>query len=209
MKIDPFVFGDFQTNCYVLRPEEKGSHCLIIDPGYSSEDLLDFLEEQKLTPVKILLTHGHCDHIAGISLLRRAFPHVPVCIGEADSGMLTDNVKNLSLMAGQPVELEQPDVLLRAGDLIELQEIRLKVIPTAGHTPGGISFYEAQEGVVFTGDSLFAGSVGRTDFPGGNQRQLQMEIRDNLFSLPDHIRVYPGHGPATDIRTEKNTNPFF
>jgi len=209
MKMKSFIFGDFQTNCYVLTPEGRGTHCLILDPGYSAEELLDYLEEQKLTPEKILLTHGHCDHIAGVSLLRRAFPHVQVCIGEAEGAMLTDAEKSLSGLAGHPVELQAAEVLLHAGDVIDLQEIHLKVIPTAGHTPGGISFYEAEEGVVFSGDSLFAGSIGRTDFPGGNERQLKTGIRENLFSLPERVKVYPGHGPATDIGTERNTNPFF
>lgn len=204
-----FALGDFETNCYVLRSGHSAKKCLVIDVGFSAGPLLDFLEAEDLEPQRILLTHGHCDHVAGIPLLHERFGPVPVCIGTDDGAMLTDSNLNLSSLMAAPLNLAAADELLKPGGIIEYEEIRLAILPTPGHTPGGLSFYCEADAAVFAGDSLFAGSIGRADFPGGSEKTLLESIRKELLGLPDETKVYPGHGPATTVGAEKRTNPFF
>jgi hydroxyacylglutathione hydrolase len=208
MKIDRFILGAFQTNCYVLRPEEAALDCVVIDPGFDPEDLLGFIEQHPVNPVAVVITHGHADHIAGVAALRQAYPKIRVYVHRVDAGALTDSDANLSVLTGSVVETEPADVLLGDGDLIEEAGIRLKVLHTPGHTQGGICLYVESEGVVFSGDTLFADSVGRTDFPGGDMDRLIEGIRIKLFTLPDKTAVYPGHGMRTTIGREKRANPF-
>lgn len=221
MKIDCFALGAYQTNCYVLRRSEDATDCLIVDAGFDSERLVNFLQEQKLNPVALILTHGHIDHIAGVNLLRYKFANVKVCIHKFDAEMLEEPISNLSAMTGVSYTAAPADMTLpapassdtsRGGgtdrDMIELAGLKLEVIHTPGHTPGGISLYSAEYGVVFSGDALFADSVGRTDFPGGSMTQLVSSIKDKLLTLPDETKVYPGHGPATTIAREKSYNQF-
>lgn len=209
MKIDTFVLGDYQTNCYVLRGSETTDNCLIIDPGYSPQPLLDFLQKENLAPQRIVLTHGHADHIAGIPALKQRYPDLPVLIARDDADMLTDDMLNLSTLGGQPLHLSPADQLFDIDETIDFNDISLKVLSTPGHTRGGVSLYCAEDNLVFSGDALFAGSIGRSDFPGGDHEQLIESIRTSLFALDDHTDVYPGHGPATTIGREKQTNPFF
>lgn len=221
MKIDCFALGAYQTNCYVLRRSEDATDCLIVDAGFDSERLVNFLQEQKLNPVALILTHGHIDHIAGVNLLRYKFANVKVCIHKFDAEMLEEPISNLSAMTGVSYTAAPADMTLpapassdtsRGGgtdqDVIELAGLKLEVIHTPGHTSGGISLYSAEYGVVFSGDALFADSVGRTDFPGGSMTQLVSSIKDKLLTLPDETKVYPGHGPATTIAREKSYNQF-
>jgi hydroxyacylglutathione hydrolase len=208
LQIDTFVLGDFETNCYVVRSTNQAKECLIIDPGYEAESVVEFLKEKDLAPKRILLTHGHCDHIAGIAVLQENFDPIPISISCEDDKMLTHSRHNLSLLMGQPLKFAPPDDEIAAGDVIELDGVRLEVLATPGHTPGGVSFYCPQEELIFTGDTLFAGSVGRTDFPGGSMSTLLQSIREQLLVLPDQTKVYSGHGPATTIGQEKRGNPF-
>jgi hydroxyacylglutathione hydrolase len=208
VQIDCFVLGEFETNCYVLRSTAQAKECLIIDPGFSAEPLVAFLREESLQPSKIILTHGHCDHIAGVKLLEEEFGKIPIGIGRDNAKMLGSTTKNLSLMVGKPFKIGPADELLGAGDTIELEQIRLEVLATPGHTPGCISLYCRDEGMVFSGDTLFAGSIGRTDFPGGSMPTLLDSIRKQLLVLPEQTKVYSGHGLQTTIGTEKQTNPF-
>ncbi|MBN1845169.1 MAG: MBL fold metallo-hydrolase [Sedimentisphaerales bacterium] len=207
IEIERIVLGDFETNCYVVRPDPADRRCWIIDPGFSAEVLLDWLRAGRMEPQKILLTHGHCDHIAGVETLRRAYDGLPVCIGGDDAGMLGDPQRNLSLMTGWPLQL-QADELLHPGDVLHMESLEFSVLPTPGHTPGGISFYAAAEKRLFCGDCLFAGSIGRHDFLGGSLDTLLESIRQRLLVLPDETIVYPGHGPQTTIGQEKRENPF-
>jgi len=210
VKIDTLVLGDFQTNCYVLSDPQAQApkQCIIIDPGFGAEPLVRLLKKKSMEPQKILLTHGHCDHIAGIGLVRDNFGHVPVYISRADSQMLTDAVQNLSLMMGCPIDFDQPEGFLADNDIVQLNGLKLQVISMPGHTPGGVAFYYRTEKLVIAGDSLFAGSVGRCDFPGGDMDSLLNSIRTRLFPMPDETKVYPGHGPITSIGQEKHTNPY-
>ena len=209
MKIDYLILGGYQTNCYVLRNNDSAKDCLIIDPGLDAAELIEFLDEQKLNPVAVVLTHGHIDHIAGLAAIRNRFGEIKVYIHNHDAEMLTDPTINLSAMSGSAFVTEAEDVSLKERDEIDLAGIKLLVLHTPGHTPGGISLYSKNHGVVFVGDTLFADSIGRTDFPGGSMSQLLNSVREKLFTLPDETQVYPGHGPATTIAAEKAHNPFF
>jgi len=208
MKIDRLILGDFETNCYVVRTDESARDCVVIDTGLDSREMMAFLAEHRLTPAAVILTHGHVDHIAGLAALRSAFPQVRVYIHKLDAPMLTDSRSNLSRMAMMTFTTAPADVLLADGDTIDEAGIVLKVLHTPGHTPGGICLYAESEGVVFAGDTLFAGGIGRTDFPGGDTEQLLDGIRAKLFVLPDPTVVHPGHAMRTTIGREKASNPF-
>jgi len=208
MKIDRMILGDYETNSYVLRDSETATDCVVIDTGLDVGGLIDFLEEQQLNPVAIVLTHGHADHIGGVAALRSRFADIKAHIHKLDAEMLTDPQANLSAMTGVPLSTEPEDFSLQEQSLIDLAGIELLVLGTPGHTPGGVCLYCEKDGVAFVGDTLFAESVGRTDFPGGSTSQLISSIKEKLFTLPDETKVYPGHGPATTIGHEKAHNPF-
>jgi hydroxyacylglutathione hydrolase len=208
MKIDRLILGDFETNCYVVRRDESASECLVIDTGLDSRPMIAFLTEHGLVPTAIVLTHGHVDHIAGLAALRAKFPQAKVYIHRLDAPMLTDAQANLSEMVMIPFETNAADVLLEDGDTVQGAGIVLKVLHTPGHTPGGICLYAESEAVVFAGDTLFAGGIGRTDFPGGDHEQLLESIRNRLFVLPERTAVYPGHAMRTTVGRERNSNPF-
>lgn len=205
MKIDLFVLGDYETNCYLLCEDASAKDCLIIDTGLEAGRMVDFLAAAALNPLAVVLTHGHADHIGGLARIRSRYPSVKVYIHKLDADMLAEPARNLSRLTGQHFTAAA-DVLLENGDTISQAGISLAVLHTPGHTPGGICLYSKQEKKVFVGDTLFAGSVGRTDFPGGNMEQLMASIREKLLSLPDKTAVYPGHGPATTIGRERAHN---
>ncbi|MCU0914941.1 MAG: MBL fold metallo-hydrolase [Planctomycetes bacterium] len=208
MKIDRLILGDFQTNCYVVRAEETAVVCVVVDPGLDPDSLLGLLAQHQFQPVAVLITHGHVDHIVGLAALRQQYPQVKVYIHQLDARLLTDAQANLSILAGMTFTTEPADVLLQDGDMIEEAGLRFLVLHTPGHTPGGICLYAETEAVVFAGDTLFADSVGRTDFPGGDADQLLESIRTKLLTLPDQTAVYSGHGMRTTIGREKRVNPF-
>ncbi|WP_346354161.1 MBL fold metallo-hydrolase [Azotosporobacter soli] len=196
--------GALGTNCYILYCE-KTLQAAVIDPGGDAAEIMNEIGRRNLTVAYILNTHGHADHIGANDEIK-ARTNAPICIHEADAAMLTSAQKNLSLYIGQQISGNQADRLLADGDLIELGEIKLTVVHTPGHTPGGICF--VGEDFVFSGDTLFAQSVGRTDFPGGSHVQLVNSIKNKLMALPDAMQVFPGHGPATTIGEERTMNPF-
>lgn len=209
MKIDRLILGVYETNCYVLRSSEAAKDCLIIDAGLEAVNLIKFLEEHQLNPVAVVLTHGHIDHIAGVSALRGRFPDIKVYIHKLDAEMLRETASNVSARIGrQPSTLDiiGTDFLIEKASIIKQAGIKLQVLHTPGHTPGGICLYSKGEGIVFTDDTLFANGVGRTDL-GGNMEQLIKSIKEELFILPDETAVYPGHGPVTTIAQEKAHNP--
>lgn len=209
MVIDTIIMGDFQTNCYCVRKDKKSTDCLMIDPGLEPEPLVLMLKENGYTPVDIILTHGHVDHIGGIETLREHWPKVRVTVHKDDANMLANPAENLSLMAGCMVQARPAEVLLDSEKLYyQAAGLRFRIFHTPGHSPGGICLYAAHHHVLFAGDTLFAGSVGRTDFPGGSHQTLMDSIKTKLMILPEQTRVYTGHGPETTIGNEKKFNPF-
>jgi len=209
VKIETFVVGPLETNCYVLQAGNgSGDGCWIIDPGWADRSLMDFLRDRQLSPSRVLLTHGHGDHIAGVGAIRDAYPNVRICCAKLDSHMLIDPVANMSAVMGVPMISPAADELLSPSEVLTCGLTTWTVVDTSGHTPGGVSYYCEQVGVVFAGDALFRGSVGRTDLPGGSFARLIKMIAVNLMTLPDETRVLSGHGEPTTIGHERLTNPF-
>jgi len=208
MEIDCLIMGAFQTNCYVLRKSGAARDCLIIDAGLGAGQLIDFLRERKLNPVAVVLTHGHIDHISAVTTLRTRYQNIRVYIHKLDAEMIASPLHNLSALAGRLFRIKPADLLVEDKSIIEQAGIKLKVLHTPGHTPGGICLYMEDEGIVFTNDTLFADSVGRTDFPGGGMDELIKSIREKLLTLPEETKVYPGHGQITTIAREKAHNLF-
>jgi hydroxyacylglutathione hydrolase len=208
LQIHTIVSMPFEENTYVLwRPPQR--EALVIDPGLEPDAILDFLREHALTPAAVLNTHGHADHIAGNAALKEAFPNAPLLIGAGDAPMLTDPDANLSAPFGMAIVSPKADRLVGEGDVVEAAGLRLEVLEIPGHSPGHVVFVLRETPcLVFGGDVLFRGSIGRTDFPGGSHSRLLEGIRAKLFTLPPPTVVYPGHGPVTTVGHEKRTNPF-
>jgi len=210
MRIFPLTVGPLQACCYILAAD-PGQDAAVIDPGGDAELIVSQVRYRKLVPRLILVTHGHIDHVQATAALKAAFPDAQLCIGEADADMLADAGAALANLIGLPFEPCPPDRLLADGDTLPLGSETLQVIHTPGHTPGGVCFLvrrEGEPGVLFSGDTLFAGGIGRTDFPGGSYVGLLDSIQQRLFALPDDTVVYPGHGDPTTIGEERRTNPF-
>jgi hydroxyacylglutathione hydrolase len=188
------------TNCYIFG-SKKTRDVVIIDPGADSDRIQELLSRERLTPQCIVNTHGHIDHIGANSELE-----LPVYIHEKDANFLVNPLLSLAAFYGRLKGSPKASRLLKDGDEIIISDIRLKVIYTPGHTPGGISLY--YDGIVFTGDTLFAQGIGRTDLPYGNQRDIENSIKGKLFKLDDDTLVFPGHGESTTIGTEKRDNPW-
>lgn len=208
-RVEPIVSAPFDQIAYVVwRPGRADA--LVVDPGFDPGAILDILRRHGLQPAAILNTHGHADHIAGNASLKGAFPGAPLIIGRNDAHLLTDPDANLSGPFGLPLTSPPADLLVDDGQRLELAGLSLEVREIPGHSPGSVVFVATafDPPFVLGGDVLFAGSVGRTDFPGGSGRQLAAGIRSKLFVLPDATVVYPGHGPATTVGAEKRSNPF-
>jgi glyoxylase-like metal-dependent hydrolase (beta-lactamase superfamily II) len=208
LRLQTIVSAPFDENSYVIGlPNRKDA--VVVDPGFQPELILEYLNDESLTPVAILNTHGHVDHIAGNTAIKQAFPDLPILIGHGDADMLTDADLNLSGPYGMPIVSPPADRTLHDGDKLELAGLELEVLEIPGHSPGHVVFvWRGDPIVVIGGDVLFRGSIGRTDFPGGSYDRLKSGIHAKLWPLPDNTVVYPGHGPATTIGHEKRTNPF-
>lgn len=207
MTIQMFTVGKLFTNCYIVAcPETK--EAIIIDPGFESvseaEKVFKFIEEKALKPKFVVNTHGHPDHICGNGLVKGKF-QTPILIHEKDAFMLGRLGRVIAKFAGFENSSPSADALLKDGDIISFGKITLKIMHTPGHSPGSISLVGKKE--VFTGDTLFAGSIGRTDIPRGSVLDIKESLR-KLACLPDDFKVYPGHGPTTTIGEEKRSNPF-
>jgi glyoxylase-like metal-dependent hydrolase (beta-lactamase superfamily II) len=208
LNIRLIVSRPFEENCYVVWLDGR-TDALVIDPGLEPEAVLDCLSQEGLAVAAILNTHGHADHIAGNAAVKQSFPDAPLVIGELDAPMLADPDLNLSAAFGMPLDSPRADRVLRDGERITYAGIDLEVRHIPGHSPGHVVFvHHGPPVVVFGGDVLFAGSIGRCDFPGGSMRQLVDGIRAKLFTLPAEAEVYPGHGPETTVGEEAATNPY-
>ncbi|MDR1193393.1 MAG: MBL fold metallo-hydrolase [Peptococcaceae bacterium] len=204
MDIIQMALGALETNCYILYQSGE-PECLVVDPGFESRQIAEQLEELDIRPKYIIATHGHGDHIGAIPGLKSAYPDAEILIHRLDGDLMADGKRNHSFLMGSLAE-PKADQLLEEGQEIQCGSMRLKVLHTPGHTPGGISL--TAPGCVFAGDTLFNGSVGRTDLGGGDFDVLARSIREKLYALPDETVVYTGHGPATTVGKEKKTNPF-
>lgn len=193
--------GELGANCYMLSSERAA---IVIDPGCYSREVADFLNGASEKERIILLTHGHFDHIGGAARLRIE-TGAPIAIGEKDVDALSDALVNLSAVFGHPIEPFKADRIVTDGEKITVGDIELTAIETPGHTVGGVCFLA--DDILFSGDILFAGSVGRTDFPGGDPEELMSSL-SRLLRLDGNIRVLSGHGGETTIDTERRCNPF-
>lgn len=201
------VLGSFATNCYTVANQDT-REAIIIDPADRAGFLEDLYTNQKLKPVAILLTHGHADHIGAVQELKEHYPDIKLYAGAEEKKLLMDVRLNLSQAFGKPMTIEA-DGYLADGEEIELIGAKIKCIHVPGHTEGGMCYYIEEAGILFSGDTLFNKSVGRSDFPTGDGAALIENIQSKLFSLPEDVIVYPGHENRTTIKSEKAANPFF
>jgi metallo-beta-lactamase family protein len=212
MEIKRFEFNFFGENTYVIW-DASSQEAAIVDPGMvnpeETDQIEDFIATHRLSVRYILLTHAHVDHTFGIDILKEKY-HAPVLAHKADLplGQMRGQqaeMFHLPMKLG-PVEIDR---FISANTTLNLGNERIEVIETPGHSPGGVCYYVPESSFILTGDTLFQGSIGRTDLPGGDHNTLLRSISTGLFNLPDNTVVYPGHGPATTIGKEKRTNPFF
>jgi hydroxyacylglutathione hydrolase len=229
INITPIMSIPFEENAYIAQLPGRAD-CLIVDPGMEPEKIIDYLESRGLSPAAVLITHGHSDHIAGNEALKNRWPECQLVIGAAEAAKLTDPRLNLSAMFGYRLISPPADVTLEDGEIFSAAGICLQARTIAGHSSGHVVYIikdcepcdkgdspivaDAKIGIViepimvFVGDVIFAGSIGRTDFPDGSFDQLAEGIRKILYILPDSTILLPGHGPSTTVGEEKRSNPF-
>jgi len=206
-----FQFNPLGTNCMVLWADGSKT-CTVADPGMSSDEgeqeLLSFFAREGLTPDAILLTHGHFDHVWGVERLLARFA-VPVYMNSADGGILRDGASAFrGMQSMKMLRHDFPTVDVADGDVVTTGGVSWKVIGTPGHTPGGVCYWSEDNNLLLSGDTLFAGSIGRTDLQGGDYDALMASIKDKLLNLPGETDVLPGHGQPTSIAREGMYNPF-
>ncbi len=202
--LEPLVVGELQMNCYIFGCAKTGE-AVIIDPGGDAELIIATAERIGAKVKMVLLTHGHYDHIGGLNAVKAKYG-CPVLIHVADEEALTNPMVNLSALTGADIRCQPADQILDDGDRIGVGKLQLEVLHTPGHTPGGVCF--RWENIVFGGDLLFEGSVGRTDLPGGSFDQLEESIIRRIYVLSDETVIYSGHGESTTVGFEKKNNPF-
>ena len=218
MLIKSFPAGPWQTNCYVIA-SEIGAECLIIDPGYGSmTQMKDMVEQNKLNPVAILVTHGHLDHMWSVFPIAKGYD-IPAVIHGEDRFLLSDPLAGVSeqTLAAMPMLIESGDVFAEPSEVIEVSDsakleiagLNFTVHHAPGHTAGSVLFeFPGDQRNVFTGDVLFAGAIGRTDLPGGSPDAMNSSLRNVILPLPDDSQIFPGHGPASTMTIERATNPY-
>lgn len=207
--ITSFTFSPFQENTYVISNEE--GECWIIDPGCYTEaernQLVSFIKSKRLTPVKLLNTHCHLDHIFGNAFVADTYQLSPQW--HEKETVVAENAKMAAMMYGvNPPEYRAPGGFLKPGEFLTLGKASFEILFAPGHSPGSVCFYNQEEGYAIVGDVLFRESIGRTDLPGGSHQALIQSIRTQLFTLPDDVKIYNGHGEPTTIGHEKKYNPF-
>jgi glyoxylase-like metal-dependent hydrolase (beta-lactamase superfamily II) len=204
--LESFPVGPLQCNCTVLG-DEAGGEAMVVDPGDNIPQILALLARHKLTLKQIVVTHGHIDHVGGAVRLKRA-TGAPILLNQNDLPLLAMMHEQAGWLGLETPEVAPPDVSAEDGMVAGIAGHAAHVLHTPGHTQGSICLHFAQDNLLLAGDTLFAGSIGRTDLPGGDGRQILRSIHDRILTLPEHTRVVPGHGPATTIGEERESNPF-
>lgn len=206
MKWNHIPLGPLQTNCYILSIDE---HCIIFDPGNEPQKIIQYIQTQKVKPLAILLTHAHFDHIGALDAIREQY-QIPAYIHEKEAKWIIDPALNGSQrwFPDQLLSLQPAEHIIKGEQELNIGPFQLQLYETPGHSPGSISYYLKEQGLLLAGDVLFLNSVGRTDLLGGNQAQLMQSIEAKLLTLPDDTIVCPGHGPVTTIGDERENNPF-
>ena len=207
LKVNTYPLGPIQTNCYIISDES--GNCLIMDPGEESGRIINKVKSKELTPVAILLTHAHFDHIGAVDSIRDRY-NIPVYIHEEEQDWLSDPRLNGSAKyPGLPdIRTRKADILISDEGMMTVGPFEFEVRHTPGHSPGSVSYIFGPSRFAIVGDTLFQQGVGRTDLPGGNTGILLTSIHDKLLSLDDDFIIYPGHGPSTTPEEEKDSNPF-
>ena len=206
MEIKRLILGMVRTNCYIVYTEDT-KKAVIIDPAADSKRITEEVSALGVTPEAVLLTHGHFDHMLAAESLRNGY-HIPVCILEEDAELLKNPELNCSQLFLRMTYGISADEFLKDGQQLTYLDGKLKVIATPGHTAGSCCYWAAEENILFSGDTLFEGSVGRTDLPTGQAARLSESIREKLFVLPGNTLVLSGHGMETTIEEEKQHNPY-
>lgn len=204
MKVKKLVVGIFEANCYILW-DEKDREAIIVDPGEEGERIIEIIRKDSLKIKSIVNTHTHIDHIGANDFLGEK-TGAPLLVHSADVSLLQNAELNLSALSGKDRSFSLPARVLEEGDEIRVGNFSLRVLHTPGHTPGSICLYGDNK--LFSGDTLFAGGIGRTDLAGGNSKELQKSIKEKILTLPDEVVVYPGHGPSTVVDKERRCNSF-
>lgn len=207
MKWSQIPLGVLQTNCYIVENPDKS--CLIFDPGSEGKKLIKWLTKRELKPIAILLTHAHFDHIGAVDEVRDYY-QIPVYIHIEEEDWLPDPTLNGSkfFMMQELIKVKKADYIINNEETMKIGNFEFSVFETPGHSPGSVSYYFEQNGFVVSGDALFKSSIGRTDLPGGNHKQLIKSIHEKLLFLPEETEVLCGHGPITTIGEEMDSNPF-
>ena len=205
LELQKCILGPVYTNCYLLKNKETGE-LIIVDPADCPEKIEMKISRMNGKPVAILLTHGHFDHILAAQAVKEKY-NIPIYACRQEEEMLREPSINMTVHYGQGCSIV-PDVFLEDLDVIRLAGFSVQMIHTPGHTPGGCCYYFPYEDVIFTGDSLFCGSIGRTDFKGGSMSDLVRTVKEKIMTLPEHTEVYPGHNDTTTIENERMYNPY-
>lgn len=206
MKVERFLVGMIETNCY-LAINSNTKEAIVIDPGDRADVLMEYMEKNDCKPVAVLLTHGHFDHCMAAEELAEHYK-IPVYVHEEDRETMEKPSWNGSNMIGRQLAFHADNFFHGEKERVSLAGFDIDVFHTPGHTPGGVCFYVAEESILFSGDTLFCESIGRTDFPKGSMSQIVRSIKGQLLQLPDDTKVLPGHGESTTIGNERVRNPF-
>ncbi|GIW87228.1 MAG: MBL fold metallo-hydrolase [Isosphaeraceae bacterium] len=208
-RFEPIVSAGFDQNAYLVW-QEGSEGAVVVDPGFDTAEIERRIRAHGVRVELILNTHGHADHIAGNARMKAEYPEAPLVIGRHEAHLLTDPEANLSLGFGLALRSPPADRLVDEGEVLEAAGLRFRVLEIPGHSPGSVVYVvdDLEPAVALVGDVIFAGSVGRCDFPGGDPRRLIAGIRGKLFALPDSTLLLPGHGPATTVGAERRSNPF-